>query len=107
MFGYADGRAWWQAGLMPNARTASWGLPIWAICSLITGVTRRPGPWTQDTEHRCDDARRILDERLPHGDIGTGAYLQRRDDLSWSGGRRPAGSGRHPRTAVAAATVRT
>ena len=28
---------------MPSAMTAFWSLPIWAIYSVITGVTRRPG----------------------------------------------------------------
>lgn len=46
MFGYADGRAWWQAGLMSMAMAAFWGPPIWVIYSLTTGVTRRPGSGT-------------------------------------------------------------
>jgi hypothetical protein len=46
MFGYADDRARWQAGLMPVAMTTFWGLPIWAIYSLSTCAARRPGPWT-------------------------------------------------------------
>ena len=46
-FGYAGDRAWWQAGPMPIAITASWDLPIWAIHPVITGVTRRHGPGIQ------------------------------------------------------------
>ena len=46
MFGYADDRALWQAGPVPIAMTAFWGLPIWAIYFLITGVT---GPGIEGT----------------------------------------------------------
>jgi hypothetical protein len=73
MSGYADDRAWWQAGLMCIAMTVFWGLLAWASYSLSTGVTRRSGPWTRDAEHRRGDARRIPDERLARGEPGTGA----------------------------------
>ncbi len=42
MFGYADDRAWWQAGLMSIGMTVFWGLPIWVICSLIPRTARGP-----------------------------------------------------------------
>jgi len=82
MFGYTGDRAWWQAGPVPSAMTAFWGLPIWAIYFLITGVTRRPGPWARDRGHRCDGARRILGGRLAHGEIDAGAYRPLREGLS-------------------------
>jgi uncharacterized membrane protein len=106
MFGSADDRAWWQAGRMPIAMTVFWGLPIWASHSLITSAARRPGRWARDGEHRCGDARRILDGRLADGEIDTGSYRRLRDEVSSGEGRRPAGQRARPMTAVAAGTVR-
>ena len=81
MFGYADDRAWWQAGPMPVATTAFWSLPIRAIYSVITGVTRRPGRWARE---RALLRRRAAHpgRRLAHGEIGTDAYRQLGDELS-------------------------
>ncbi|HXZ72544.1 MAG TPA: hypothetical protein VEH31_16970 [Streptosporangiaceae bacterium] len=106
MFGRADDRAWWQAGRMPLAMIVFWGLPIWASYSLITGAARQPGRWARDGEHRCGDARRVLNGRSAAGEIGTGAYRRLRDEVSSGDGRRPAGQRARPTTSVAADTVR-
>jgi hypothetical protein len=82
MFGYAGDRAWWQAGLVPVTMTAFWGPPIPAVYSVITGLTRRPGPSNRDREHRGGGARRILGGPLAHGETSTGAYRRLGDELS-------------------------
>jgi hypothetical protein len=43
MFWYGGSWAWWQAGLMWLAMIAFWALLIWAVYTLVTGITRRPG----------------------------------------------------------------
>jgi hypothetical protein len=93
MFGYAGDRAWWQAGLVPVTMTAFWGPPIPAVYSVITGLTRRPGPSKRVRERRGAGARRILGGQPAHRETGTGACRRLDDELS------PA------TTAVAAGTV--
>jgi putative membrane protein len=93
MFWYGGGWAWWQAGLMWAGMIAFWGLLIWAAYALITGATRRPSPSPGGGEHRGDDPRRILDERLARGEIDADEYRRLRDVLASGDDRSPAGSG--------------
>jgi putative membrane protein len=92
MFWYGGGWAWWQAGLMWLAMIAFWGLLVWAIYALVSGITRRteaaPGEQRQP-----GDARRILDERLARGEIDTEEYQRLHDVLDGDRGRSAAGSG--------------
>lgn len=105
MFGYAGDLAWWQAWLMWSAMTAFWGLLIWAICSLITGTTRRPGPGpgTVSTAAATGGASwtsaRPAARSTPMRAGGSAmSFLRRR--------RLPCGQRARPMTAVAADTVR-
>src|SRR5215510_10873417 len=94
MFWYGNaGWPFWQAALMWVGMIAFWGLLIWAVYALITSATRRPSPSSGGGEHRGDDPRRILDERLARGEIDTNEYERLRDVLASSEGRSPAGSG--------------
>jgi putative membrane protein len=72
---------------------AFWGLLIWAAYALITSASRRLGPQPGAGEHRGDDARRILDERLARGEIDADEYRQLRDLLASGDDRSPAGTG--------------
>ena len=92
MFWYGGGWAWWQAGLMWIAMIAFWALLIWAIYALVTGVMRRGGGPDRGGQ-QPGDARRILDERLARGEIGTEEYRRLRDVLDGGSGRSPAGTG--------------
>jgi hypothetical protein len=56
---------------VPIAMTVFWGLPSWAIYSVITGVTRRPGTRARDGGTAGPGTRRILGGRLAHGETGT------------------------------------
>jgi putative membrane protein len=92
MFWYGGGWPFWEVSLMWVGMIAFWGLLIWAIYALITSTTRRRGPGTPGDEHRGDDARRILDQRLARGEIDTDEYRRLRDVLAPGDGRSPAGS---------------
>ncbi len=92
MFWYGGGWAWWQAGLMWLAMAVFWALLIWAVYALVAGITRRPGEPERRSE-RDGGARRILDERLARGEIGTEEYQRLRDLLDTGPGRSTAGSG--------------
>lgn len=74
MFWYGAHWMFWQAALMWAAMVAFWGLVIWVVYAMIAAA-RRPGG-----EHRGRDARRIVDERLAHGEIDAAEY-QRLCDL--------------------------
>jgi putative membrane protein len=93
MFWNGGGWAWWQAGLMWLAMIAFWALLIWAIYALITSVTRRQDQPEPDERRQPGDARRILDERLARGEIGTEEYRRLLDVLEGGTGRSTAGSG--------------
>jgi putative membrane protein len=94
MFWYGNaGWPFWEVALMWVGMIAFWGLLIWAIYALITSATRRTGPQPRGEEHRGDDARRILDERLARGEIDAEEYRRLRDELASGEGRSPAGSG--------------
>jgi putative membrane protein len=93
MFWYGNaGWAFWQVALMWVGMIAFWGLLIWALYALITGASRRTGQGPSAGEHRGDDARRILDERLARGEIDTDEYRRLRDALASGEGRTPAGT---------------
>lgn len=62
-----------------------WGLLIWAVYALITGLTRRPGQ-----PHGSGDARTTLDGRLARGEISPEEY-QRLCDLIDAGAHRTVG----------------
>jgi putative membrane protein len=93
MFWYGGGWAWWQAGLMWVGMILFWGLLIWAVYALVTSATRRRGSDTPGEEHRGDDARRILDQRLARGEIDTDEYRRLRDALASGEDRSRAGGG--------------
>jgi len=72
---------------------AFWGLLIWLIYALVTGVIGR-GRQPERGEERGDDARRILDERLARGEIDLEDYQRLRDVIEGrAGSRTGAGSG--------------
>ena len=93
MFWYGGGWAFWQVALMWVVMIAFWGLVIWAIYALVTSFTRRHGQGQRSGERGAGDARRILDERLARGEIGTDEYQRLRDTMTSRDGRRPAGAG--------------
>jgi len=77
MFWYSNaGWAFWQIALMWVFMIGFWGLLIWAVCALITNLTRKPG-----AGQTGDGARRILDERLARGEIDAGEYRRLRDAM--------------------------
>ena len=88
MFWYGSGWAWWQAGLMWVGMIAFWALLIWAVYAIVTNLTRKPGP-----EHRGDDARSILDQRLAQGEISPEEYQRLRDLIDTGSGHTPSGAG--------------
>jgi putative membrane protein len=94
MFWYGNaGWPFWEVALMWVGMIAFWGLLIWAVYALITSATRRTSPEPRSEEHRGDDARRILDERLARGEIDAEEYRRLRDVLASGEDRSPAGSG--------------
>lgn len=93
MFWNGGGWPFWEVALMWVGMIAFWGFLIWAAYALITRATRRPGPQTPGDEHRGDDARHILGERLACGEIDTDEYRRLRDELASGEDRSPAGSG--------------
>ena len=93
MFWNGGGWAWWQAGLMWIAMIAFWALLIWAVYTLITGFTRRPGQPDRGSGPQPGGARRILEERLAGGEISPEEYRRLREVLEGGEGRSPAGSG--------------
>ncbi|MBF6558275.1 MAG: SHOCT domain-containing protein [Acidimicrobiales bacterium] len=64
----------WQVALMWVGMVAFWGLIIWAVWALIGSTTQKP-----QQDHRGDDARRILDQRLAKGEIETEEYRRLRE----------------------------
>src|SRR6266566_1639909 len=90
MFWNGGGWPFWEVALMWVGMIAFWGLLIWAVYALITSATRRTGPEPRGEEHRGDDARRILDERLARGEIDAEEYRRLRDVLASGEGRSPA-----------------
>ena len=93
MFWNGGGWPFWEVAVMWVGMIAFWGLLIWAVYALVTSATRRPGPEPGGGEHRGDDARRILDERLARGEIDADEYRRLRDVLASGEDRSPAGSG--------------
>ena len=92
MFWYGNaGWPFWEVALMWVGMIAFWGLLIWAVYALVTGVTRRPSSGAGGEEHRGDDAVRILDGRLARGEIDTDEYRRLRDVLASGQDRSPAG----------------
>jgi len=85
MFWYGSHLVLWQAALMWIGMIAFWGLLAWAVYALIISATRRP-------EHRNDEARRILDQRLAKGEIDAEEYRHRRDLINQDD-RTPVGTG--------------
>ena len=94
MFWYGNaGWPFWEVALMWVGMIAFWGLLIWAVYALITSATRRTGPQPRGEEHRGDDARRILDERLARGEIDADEYRRLREVLASGDSPSTAGSG--------------
>jgi putative membrane protein len=99
MMFWNGGWPFWEVALMWVGMIAFWGLLIWAAYALIISAARRPGPQTpggkhRGAEHRSEDARHILDERLARGEIDTDEYRRLRDELASGEDRSPAGSSR-------------
>lgn len=67
----------WQVALMWVGMLAFWGLVIWAVWALIRSTTQRP-----QQDHRGDDARHILDQRLAKGEIDTEEYRRLREAIA-------------------------
>lgn len=70
MWYWGGGIQWWGWLLGSIAMVAFWGLIIWAVWYVVTGVTHRPGERTQAP----GDAKHILDERLARGEIDPDEY---------------------------------
>ena len=81
MMSWNSGWAWWQAGLMWLAIIAFLVLLTWAVYALVTGANGRARPPEGAPEQRGEDAHRILDERLAHGEIGIEEYGRLRDAI--------------------------
>jgi putative membrane protein len=96
MFWNGGGWPFWEVALMWVGMIAFWGLLIWAAYALITSATRRRGPEPGGGDHRSDDARRILDQRLARGEIDADEYRRLCDVLTSSDDRSltSGGSGR-------------
>jgi putative membrane protein len=77
----------WQVALMWVGMMAFWGLIIRAVYALVTSTNHRP-----ENEHRGDDARRILDQRLAKGEIDAEEYGRLRELMAHDG-RAPIGTG--------------
>ena len=88
MFWNGGGWVWWQAGLMWAGMLVFWGLLIWAVCALITSLTRRTG-----LPHGSGDARSILDVRLARGEISPEEYQRLRDLIDARSHHAPSGTG--------------
>ena len=81
MFWYGTtGGAFWLGVLMWAFVIVFWGLLIWVIYTLITRFARKPGDGQAG-----DGARRILDERLARGELGTDEYRHLRDAMADDG----------------------
>ena len=68
--------AFWQVALMWIVMIAFWGLVGWFVYYLVTTATR--------DRHLNDNrasAKRILDERLAHGEIDTEEHRRLRDAM--------------------------
>jgi putative membrane protein len=88
MFWYGVHWMWWQASLMWFVMIVFWGLLILGIYALISTALRRPGDREQG-----GDARRILDQRLAHGEIDAEEYRHLRDLIGSEQSGRPVSSG--------------
>ena len=69
--------AFWQVALMWIVMLAFWGLVGWFIYYLATAATRD----RHQNENQAS-AKRILDERLAHGEIDTEEHRRLRDVMS-------------------------
>ena len=76
MFGYGSQWAFWQVCLMWAGMIAFWALVVWGVYAIVTASTRRPSGTPQSPG---GDGRRILDERLAHGEIDVEEYRRLRD----------------------------
>jgi putative membrane protein len=73
MFGYGSHWALWQVALMWIGMVAFVGLLVWAICALVASTSREPD------QHRGNEARHVLDQRLAKGEIDADEYRRLRD----------------------------
>ena len=78
MFEYGNNWSPWQAALMWVGMIAFWGLVIWGVYALATGVNRNSGDDQRDRD-RGSRARHILDQRLAKGEIDADEFRQLRD----------------------------
>lgn len=89
MFWYGGHWAFWAVGLMWVGMIVFWGLLIWGIYALISGVSRG-----SRGSGRGGDARSILDARLASGEIDADEYHRLRDLIDSGSRPTPADSGR-------------
>jgi DNA-binding FrmR family transcriptional regulator len=75
--------AFWQVGLMWVGMIAFWGLIVWAVYYFINTSARAVEPPANN-----ESAKRILDERLAHGQIDADQYRHLLDTLSGGPSRR-------------------
>lgn len=93
MFEYGNGWPFWQVALMVVGMIAFWGLLIWGVYAVATGVSRKPADDQLDrSRDRGSEARHILDQRLAKGEIDTDEYRRVRD-LIGEDQRVPVGTG--------------
>lgn len=92
MMFWDSGWAWWQADLMWLGMIAFWILLVWLVYALVTGAIGRGRQPERREEPRDGHARRILDERLARGEIGTEEYQRLCDVIEGRGGS-PTGAG--------------
>ena len=88
------GVAWWGWLVMSLGMVAFWGLVIWGVWALVTGLAARPTGTGPEDARRRGGAKQILDERLARGEIDADEYRRLRDLIT--GERVGAGNGRPP-----------
>ena len=71
MWYWGGGVHWWEWLLGFIGMVLFWGLIIWAVWSLVSGLSGRS---PQPPPPAASDARRILDERLARGEIDVEEY---------------------------------
>jgi len=88
MFEYGSHWSGWDIALMWFAMLAFWGLIIWAIYFVVSGLSSRR------VDNGVDEPRRILDQRLASGVLGEDEYRRLRGLLEVNGPMPVGGSGR-------------
>lgn len=92
MWYWGSGIHWWGWLVGVLFMLVFWGLVAWAIWYLVSAFTRHP-----EQAQRPGDPKRILDERLAHGEIDAEEYGRlralMRDDADAGDGQTAVGTG--------------